>query len=66
MYARGEELRKVVAPKADQPGRSELLNLISRHDAAVCSCLVYPSLGLSVRNSVYGEKKTSDVIIIME
>ena len=66
MYGRGEELTKVVAPKAVQPGRSDFLNLISRHDAAVCSCLVYPSLGLSVRNSVYGEKKTSDVIIIME
>ena len=31
MYARGEELRKVVAPNAAQPGRSELLNLISRN-----------------------------------
>ena len=51
MYARGEELRKVVTPKAAKPRRSELLNLISRNDAAVCSCLVYPSLGLSVRNS---------------
>ena len=56
MYALREELRKVVAPKADQPGRSDLLNLISRNDAAVCSSLVYPSLGLSVRNSVYGKK----------
>ena len=58
MYACGEELRKVVAPKAAQPGRSELLSVKSRNDAAVCSCLVYPSLGLSViRNSVYGEKR---------
>ena len=57
MYACGEELRKVVAPKAAQPGRSELLSVKRRNDAAVCSCLVYPSLGLSVRNSVYGEKR---------
>ena len=57
MYARGEELRKVVAPKAAKPGRSELLKVINRHDAAVCSCLVYPSLGLSVTGTVFIGKK---------
>ena len=66
MYARREELRKVVAPKDDQPGRSELLNLISRNMQQ--SVIVYslPISRVVGKEQCDGGKKTSDVIIIME